>query len=105
MSLQDRLCPLLERFPGWPILEAQACGLSGTNLTPSSGFPRGASGKEPVCQCGRRERLGIDPWVRRSPGGGHGNPIQYSCLENPIDRGFLPAIVHGIAESDTTEVT
>ena len=45
------------------------------------------------------------PGSGSSPGGGHGNPIQYSCLENPIDRGFLPAIVHGIAESDMTEVT
>ena len=29
---------------------------------------------------------GFDPWVGRSPGGGHGNPLQYSCLENPMDR-------------------
>ena len=39
----------------------------------------------------------------RSPGGGHGDPKQYSCLENPMDRQALRAIVHGVAESDMTE--
>ena len=37
----------------------------------------------------------------RSPGGGHGNPLQYSCLENPMDRGTRWATVHGAAESDS----
>ena len=41
----------------------------------------------------------------RSPGGGHGNPLQYSCLENPMDRGAWQAAVHRITESNTTEVT
>ena len=38
-------------------------------------------------------------------GEGHGNPLQYSCLENPMDRGALQATVHGVAKSDTTEAT
>ena len=41
----------------------------------------------------------------RSPGGGNGNPLQYSCLENPMDRGAWRATVHGVGkESDVTEV-
>ena len=41
-----------------------------------------------------------------APGGGHGKPLQYSCLENPVDRGGWRATVHGVAESQTTtEVT
>ena len=41
----------------------------------------------------------------RSPGGGHGNPLQYSCLKNPMNRGDWRATVHSVAESDMTEVT
>ena len=52
-----------------------------------TGFPGGVSDKEPTCQCSRCWRHRFDPWVRKIPGGGHGNPLQYSCLENPMDRG------------------
>ena len=45
------------------------------------------------------------PGSGRSPGGGHGNPFQNSCLENPMDRGACQATVHGVTESDTTEGT
>ena len=47
----------------------------------------GASGKEPTCQCRRHRNTSSIPGSGRSPGGGHGNPFQYSCLENPMDRG------------------
>ena len=47
-------------------------------------FPSGTSGKEPTCQCRRRKRHGFDPESGRAPGGGHSNPFQYSCLENPM---------------------
>ena len=46
-----------------------------------AGLPRWCTrGKGPTCQC---RRWGFDPWVRKIPGRGHGNPLQYSCLENP----------------------
>ena len=45
--------------------------------------------------------LGSIPWLGRSPGGGNGNPLQYSCFENPMDRGTWWATVHGVAKSWT----
>ena len=62
------------------------------------GFPGGASGKEPTCQCRRPRDTGLIPELGRSPGGGHGNPLHYSYLENPMDRGAWRAIVHGVAK-------
>ena len=50
---------------------------------------------------GRRKRRRFDPWSGRSPGGGHGNPLQYSCLENPVDRGVWWAADESVAESQT----
>ena len=46
----------------------------------------GASGKEPICQCRRHKDMGLIPVSGRSPGEGDGNPLQYSCLENPTDK-------------------
>ena len=62
------------------------------------GFPGGSGGKESACNAGN---LGTIPGLGRSPGGGHGNPLQYSCLENYMDRGTWGAIVHGVAKSRT----
>ena len=53
----------------------------------------------------RHKTRGFSPWVGKILGGGHGNPLQYSCLENPVDRGARWATVHGAAESDMTEAT
>ena len=66
----------------------------------SIGFPR-CFGKGPDCQCRRPKRLGSDLWLERSPGGGDGNPLQYSCLENPMDSGAWPATVHRVTKSRT----
>ena len=54
-----------------------------------------AVGKEPACNAGDTRDMGSIPGLGRSPGGGHGNPLQYSCLENPVDRRAWWAIVHG----------
>ena len=59
-------------------------------------FPGGASGKQPTCQCRRPKRRGFDPWVGKMPEGGNGHPLQYSCLENPVDRGAQWATVMGL---------
>ena len=57
------------------------------------GFPDGATGKERTWQCRRHKRREFSSWVRKIPGGGHGNPLQYSCLENPMNRGTWQATV------------
>ena len=49
--------------------------------------------------------VGSIPGLGRCPGGGRGNPLQYSFLENPLDRGAWHAVVHSISESDMTEAT
>ena len=61
--------------------------------------------KNPPASEGDVKDSGSITGLGRSPGGGYGNPLQYSCLENPMDRGAWRAIIHRIAESDTTEVT
>ena len=58
-------------------------------------------GKESTYSAGDRGDMGSIPGSGRSPGGGHGNPLQYSCLENAMDRGAWQATVHGITKSQT----
>ena len=62
------------------------------------GFPRGSEVKASACNAGD---LGLNPGLGRSPGEGNGNPLQYSCLENPMDRGASWATVHRVAKSRT----
>ena len=91
-------------------------------------IPGAASGKEPACQCRKYKRCKFDPWVGRSPRGGNckgkastcnagdsglipkvgsspgegnGNPLQYSYLEKPMDRGPWWATVHRVIKSQT----
>ena len=60
------------------------------------GFPRGSDGKESAYDAGD---LGSIPELGRSPGEGNGNPLQYSCQDNPIDRGTWQTAIHGVAKS------
>ena len=70
-------------------------------VTWAIGLLGGTSGKEPTCQWRRHKTCRFDPWVRKVPGGGHGNPLQYSCLENLMNRGVWQVAVHSIAKSWT----
>ena len=65
------------------------------------GFPGGSDGKEFASNAGDP---GLTPGSGSSPGGGNGNPLQYSCLGNPMDRGAWRATVRGVAESNMTEL-
>ena len=62
------------------------------------GFPGGSEGEESACNAGD---LGSIPGLGRPPGEGKGNPLQYSCLENPMDGGAWQATVHGVTKSQT----
>ena len=63
--------------------------------------PGGTNGKEFTCQCRRHKGCGFDPGTGRSPGEENGKPLQYSCLENSMDRETWQAIVHRVSESQT----
>ena len=62
------------------------------------GFPGGSEGKASACNVGDLSSI---PGSGTSPGEENGNPLQYSCLENPMDRGAWQATIHGVAESQT----
>jgi len=57
-------------------------------------FPHSSFNKESACDAGD---LGLIPWLGRFPGEGNSNPLQYSCLENPMDRGAWQGTIHGVA--------
>ena len=61
----------------------------------------GSAGKEIACNAEDARDMGLLPGLGISPGGGHGNPLQYSCLENPMDGGAWWAAVHGVTKSRT----
>ena len=65
------------------------------------GFPDGSAGKEYTCNAGGAGDLGSIPGSGRSSGEEHGNPLQYSCLENFVARGAWWATVPGVAKSRT----
>ena len=83
----------------WTVYSPGGCKESDTDerlsLLSLSG---GSAGKESVCQC---RRPGFDLWVRKIPWRRAWHPLQYSCLENPVDREAWWATGHGVAESQT----
>ena len=87
------------------VVDVQLCGYTkGTEylnrwyLNDTMGFPGGSEVKASACNAGD---LSAIPGSGRSPGEGNGNPLQYSCLENPMDGGARWATVHGVAKSWT----
>ena len=65
------------------------------------GLPGGSAIKKSACEAGAAGATSLLPGSGRSPGGGYGNPLQNSCLENPMDRGAWQATVHRISKSQT----
>ena len=65
----------------------------------------GPSGKDLPANAGDLRDVSSIPGLGRFPGGRHGNPRWYSCLENPMDRGAWQAAVHRVTQSDVTEMT
>ena len=87
--------------PGcWAEEATDAVTRTGASYAVKLGFPGGSLGKNPPA---KQEKQGVMPGLGRSPGEGNGNPLKYSCLENPTDRGAWWATVHGVTESDMVE--
>ena len=75
--------------------------LNSSSSKHTRGFPDGSAGKESTCNARDTGDVGLIPRSGRSPGGGHGNLLQYSCLENPMDSGTWWATVQWIAKNQT----
>ena len=93
-------CLLSFPLPHWPRTASARIGFCSmySLCMCNPRLPCWLSGKESTCQA---RDAGLIPVSGRSPGGGHGSPHQYSCLENSMDRGTWWATVHGVAESRT----
>ena len=92
----SRDLPDLEIEPMSPALQANF--LLSENIHILIAVSGGSEDKASACNTGD---LGSIPGLGRSPGEGNGNPLQYSCLENPMDRGAWSATVHGVTKSQT----
>ena len=86
------VCVILTYFY-WNIFDMQHCVYVS--------LPRWLSGKEFTCQFKRWKRCRFYSWVWKTPEGGNSNPLQYSCLENSMDREAWQATVHGVSKSRT----
>ena len=96
--MSDYVTPLLKFPMAWFSFreELKSLHLPENQMTPT--FPAGSDGKKSAYNVGD---LGLIPGLGRSPGEGHSNLVQYSCLENPMDRGAWWAAVHEVAKSWT----
>ena len=95
-----------KKLQGCPVRGCSKTGLNrylGSRYVWSQGFPGGSVGKNPLAVQETQERRVWSLDREDSPGGGNGNPLQYSCLGNPTGRGAWRATVRRVAESDTTE--
>ena len=99
MGLQCHMVVL--GFPSSSAGKESTCNSGDPSSIPGSGgtlcldFTGGSDSKKSACNVGE---LGLFPGLGRSPGGGHGNPLQYSCLKNPMDRGAGHVTVHSVTK-------
>ena len=90
------------KLSGWQVRMGARTGLEWeTASVPTKGFPGGSMVKNLPADAGDVGDTGSIPGLERSPGGGHGNPLQYFCWENAMDRQACQATVHGAAKSQT----
>ena len=95
---RERFAQIEKQKPQIPQLQRGKAGFECQAPDPR-GFPGGARGKENLpADAGGLRDVGSIPGSGRSPGGGHGNPLQGSCLENPMDRGAWRAAVHRVSQ-------
>ena len=101
MSAEDVWCTVItaRASPSWRLGPERVPSTQFPELRPPH-FPGGSDGKESSCNAGDP---GSIPGSGRSPGEENGNPLQNSCLGNPLDRGAWRATVHGVAELDMAE--
>ena len=94
------LLPWLQPWVSWRLYSIKITAHI-TNPRKTIGFLGGANGKEPACQCSRLRDMDSILGLGRCPGEGNGSALQYSCLENPMDRGAWRGIVHRITPRGT----
>ena len=96
--IPEEVSACVGKQPWWRALETD---LKNRPASSQLGFPGGASSKEPSANAGDRRYGSSIPGLGRFPGGGHGNPLQYSCLENPMDRGAWWVTVDRVTQTRT----
>ena len=99
MSLSELQELVIDREAWCAVIHGVAKSQTRLNNWTELRSPGNANGKEPACQCRRYKRYKFDLWVGKTSGEGNGNLLQYSCLENPMDRGAWRVTVHRVTKS------